>query len=129
MTDHRSPSPSAANDGRAPSSTKDPAALKREDRSARIAVTVFPALILAAAALGFFVPAAGQSIAAYVPVFLSVIMFGMGLTLTIPDFTLVVRRPLPVQTANQRRRSALARSSRYRALPSTSMCHAIPWQS
>lgn len=68
----------------------------REDRSARVAVTVFPVLILAAAVIAFFVPAAGQSIAPYTSIFLGVIMFAMGLTLTIPDFTLVVRRPLPI---------------------------------
>ncbi|MCT1429787.1 bile acid:sodium symporter family protein [Brachybacterium muris] len=95
MNDSRTPSSSPA-PGHGPTAPKDRAAQKREDRSARIAVTVFPALILAFAALGFFVPAAGQSIASYVPIFLGVIMFGMGLTLTIPDFTLVVRRPLPV---------------------------------
>ena len=95
MNDSRTPSSSPA-PGHGPTAPKDRAAQKREDRSARIAVTVFPALILAFAALGFFVPAAGQSIASYVPIFLGVIMFGMGLTLTIPDFALVVRRPLPV---------------------------------
>lgn len=83
----------------APNTTSSPhrtAKLSREDRSARIAVTVFPALILAAAAFAFFVPAAGQSIAPFTSIFLGVIMFAMGLTLTIPDFGLVARRPLPV---------------------------------
>ncbi|GAA1491077.1 bile acid:sodium symporter family protein [Brachybacterium sacelli] len=80
----------------APTTGKNAPALSSEDRSARIAVTVFPALILASATFAFFVPAAGQAIAPFTSVFLGVIMFAMGLTLTIPDFALVVRRPLPV---------------------------------
>ncbi|WP_422116393.1 bile acid:sodium symporter family protein [Brachybacterium sp. UNK5269] len=67
-----------------------------EDRSARIAVTVFPALILLAAAVGFFAPDFGQVLAPHTSIYLGVIMFAMGLTLTLPDFALVVRRPLPV---------------------------------
>ncbi|APX33844.1 Bile acid:sodium symporter [Brachybacterium sp. P6-10-X1] len=79
-----------------PTTEKSARTLTQEDRSARIAVTVFPALILASAAFAFFVPAAGQAIAPLTSVFLGVIMFAMGLTLTIPDFALVARRPLPV---------------------------------
>ncbi|RCS60592.1 bile acid:sodium symporter family protein [Brachybacterium sp. JB7] len=71
-------------------------ALTSEDRSARIAVTVFPALILLAAAFGFFVPDVGQMLAPHTSLYLGVIMFAMGLTLTLPDFGLVARRPLPV---------------------------------
>ena len=80
----------------APTTEKSAHTRAREDRSARIAVTVFPALILASAAFAFFVPAVGQAIAPLTSVFLGVIMFAMGLTLTIPDFALVARRPLPV---------------------------------
>ncbi|ATG56008.1 Bile acid:sodium symporter [Brachybacterium ginsengisoli] len=79
------PTPSAASSARA-----------SEDRSARIAVTIFPALILLAAAIGFFLPDVGQSLAPFTSIYLGVIMFAMGLTLTIPDFSLVARRPLPV---------------------------------
>ncbi|GAA1282372.1 bile acid:sodium symporter family protein [Brachybacterium alimentarium] len=71
-------------------------ALTSEDRSARIAVSVFPALILLAAAFGFFVPDVGQMLAPHTSLYLGVIMFAMGLTLTLPDFGLVARRPLPV---------------------------------
>jgi BASS family bile acid:Na+ symporter len=67
-----------------------------EDRSARVAVTIFPLIILAAAAFAFFVPSVGQAIAPATNVFLGIIMFAMGLTLTIPDFKLVAKRPLPV---------------------------------
>src|SRR5699024_2173562 len=76
----------------APSST----ARSPEDRSARFAVTVFPVLILASAVFAFFVPAAGQAIDPFTAIFLGIIMFAMGLTLTVPDFALVARRPLPV---------------------------------
>ena len=73
-----------------------PTATVREDRSARIAVTVFPALILAAAAFAFFLPDTGQIVAPYTSIFLGVIMFAMGLTLTVPDFTRVAKHPLPI---------------------------------
>jgi len=67
-----------------------------EDRSARIAVTVFPLLVLAAALVGFLAPAAAKTLLPQVNLFLGIIMFGMGLTLTLPDFALVAKRPLPV---------------------------------
>src|SRR5699024_4416981 len=73
-----------------------PAARTSEDRPARTAVTAFPALLLAAAAFGFFVPAVGQSLAQFTSIYLGIIMFAMGLTLTVPDFALVARRPLPI---------------------------------
>ena len=77
----------------------DPAptdARRAEDRSARIAVTVFPLLVLAAALVGFLAPTAAKTLLPQVNLFLGIIMFGMGLTLTLPDFGLVARRPLPV---------------------------------
>ena len=70
--------------------------LSSEDRSARIAVTVFPLLILAAFAIAMVTPATFKPLAPGVSWALGVIMFGMGLTLTIPDFGLIVKRPLPV---------------------------------
>ncbi|WP_394277076.1 bile acid:sodium symporter family protein [Luteococcus sp.] len=73
-----------------------PSATSGDDRNARIAVTVFPVLILLAAAVGFWAPGAASSITPHVTTLLTVIMFGMGLTLTIPDFALVVKRPMPV---------------------------------
>ncbi|GAA4529375.1 bile acid:sodium symporter family protein [Brachybacterium paraconglomeratum] len=87
------PPPPTTTDPRPPAAST---ARTSEDRSARIAVTVFPALILAAAAFGFFVPSVGQSLAQYTSIYLGVIMFAMGLTLTLPDFALVVKRPLPI---------------------------------
>lgn len=83
------PSPSS------PSSTA-PVPTPAEDRSARIAVTVFPVLILAAALFGYLLPGAGQVLTPYTNILLGIIMFGMGLTLTLADFTRVARRPVPV---------------------------------
>ena len=70
--------------------------LSSEDRSARIAVTVFPLLILAAFAIAMITPDTFKPLAPGVNWALGVIMFGMGLTLTLPDFGLIVKRPLPV---------------------------------
>ena len=70
--------------------------LSSEDRSARIAVTVFPLLILAAFAIAMITPDTFKPLAPGVSWALGVIMFGMGLTLTIPDFGLIVKLPLPV---------------------------------
>jgi BASS family bile acid:Na+ symporter len=67
-----------------------------EDRSARVAVTLFPLLILAGAAVAFLTPDTFTPLGEVINPLLGVIMFGMGLTLTLPDFRLVVTRPLPV---------------------------------
>lgn len=67
-----------------------------EDRSARRAVTIFPILVLLAGALGWALPGPISSQAGLITPLLGVIMFGMGLTLTLPDFRLVLMRPLPV---------------------------------
>lgn len=68
----------------------------KEDRSARFAVTVFPVIIIAAFLIGFFFPAQTAPLANFTNIALGIIMFAMGITLTIPDFALVVKRPLPV---------------------------------
>ncbi|WP_295016099.1 bile acid:sodium symporter family protein [uncultured Micrococcus sp.] len=73
-----------------------PDSRQAEDRSARIAVTVFPLLILVAALVGFLAPETAKTLLPQVNLFLGIIMFGMGLTLTLPDFALVAKRPLPV---------------------------------
>ncbi|MGO3735176.1 MAG: bile acid:sodium symporter family protein [Canibacter sp.] len=67
-----------------------------EDRSARIAVTVFPVIIIAAFLIGFLFPTKTAPLATYTSTALGIIMFAMGITLTLPDFALVVKRPLPV---------------------------------
>ncbi|WP_455187098.1 bile acid:sodium symporter family protein, partial [Actinomyces sp.] len=80
----------------APSSVASKPELSQEDRSARIAVTVFPLIIIAAFALGLIFPTQAAKLTSGVNIGLGIIMFGMGLTLTLPDFALVVKRPLPV---------------------------------
>src|SRR5699024_4358603 len=67
-----------------------------EDRSARLAVTVFPAIIIAASLIGSFFPDQPAPCANVTTLALGIIMFGMGVTLTIPDFALVAKRPRPV---------------------------------
>lgn len=67
-----------------------------EDRSAFYAVTIFPLLIVAAGILGFILPGAFSGLSGWVNPLLGFIMFGMGLTLTWPDFGMVARRPVPV---------------------------------
>ncbi|MFH5820966.1 bile acid:sodium symporter family protein [Georgenia sp. AZ-5] len=77
-----------------PTETSAPA--PAADRSARLAVTVFPLLILAGAAIAFLTPGTFAPMGSWINPLLGIIMFGMGLTLTVPDFKLVASRPLPV---------------------------------
>lgn len=67
-----------------------------EERTARIAVTVFPLLVVIAGVAGFLLPGAFKPLAPSVPWLLGIIMFCMGLTLTPPDFSSVARRPWAV---------------------------------
>ena len=78
------------------SETKPPTVRTAEDRSATIAVTVFPILVLAAAAFGYFAAPTAKTLAPHVNTLLMIIMFGMGLTLKVSDFKLVLTRPLPI---------------------------------
>lgn len=73
-----------------------PATSAREDRSAKVAVTVFPLIILGALVGGLIFPDAAAPLVSGVNYALMVIMFGMGLTLTLPDFAVVARRPWPI---------------------------------
>lgn len=66
------------------------------DRAAKIAVTVFPLLVVLAGVAGFLAPGAFKPMAPSVPYLLGVIMFCMGLTLTLPDFAAVAKRPWAV---------------------------------
>ncbi|WP_425864171.1 bile acid:sodium symporter family protein [Arthrobacter sp. TWP1-1] len=66
------------------------------DRATLIAVTVFPLLVVVAGVLGFLLPGAFKPMAPSVPYLLGIIMFCMGLTLTLPDFTAVAKRPWAV---------------------------------
>ena len=67
-----------------------------EERSARVAVTLFPLLILAGGAVALAAPSAFTGLAAWINPLLGIIMFGMGLTLTPPDFAIIAKRPIPV---------------------------------
>lgn len=67
-----------------------------EDRSAAIAVTAFPAFILVGTIIAYFFPTPFVPLSGAITYFLIVIMFAMGLTLTIPDFQEIARRPWPV---------------------------------
>ncbi|MFJ3957353.1 bile acid:sodium symporter family protein [Arthrobacter sp. NPDC090010] len=71
-------------------------ALATEAKVARLAVTVFPILVLVAGFAGFLAPGLFTPMAPAVPYLLGVIMFCMGLTLTPPDFASVARRPWAV---------------------------------
>lgn len=67
-----------------------------EERSARVAVTLFPLLILAGGAVALATPSSFTGLAPWINPLLGVIMFGMGLTLTPPDFAIIAKRPVPV---------------------------------
>ncbi|MFF2506732.1 bile acid:sodium symporter family protein [Streptomyces sp. NPDC058067] len=66
------------------------------DRAARLAVTVFPVLVLAAGGVGLALPDAFVSWKTNVPYLLGVVMFCMGLTMTPHDFKGVAKRPWAV---------------------------------
>ncbi|MTE17967.1 bile acid:sodium symporter family protein [Streptomyces sp. TRM43335] len=87
-SDAVSPSPPASGAGPAPG----------RERGARRAVTLFPLLVLLAGAVGLLRPSSVEGWAPSVPYLLGVVMFGMGLTTTPPDFRGVLRRPRAVTT-------------------------------
>ena len=71
-------------------------ALAAEAKIARIAVTVFPLLVVVAGVAGYLLPGAFKPLGPSVPYLLGIIMFCMGLTLTPPDFASVAKRPWAV---------------------------------
>ena len=73
-----------------------PALSTPDSRAARIAVTVFPIIVIVAGVFGFVLPGAFTPLAPTVPYLLGAVMFCMGLTLTIPDFASVAKRPWAV---------------------------------
>ncbi|WP_427025340.1 bile acid:sodium symporter family protein [Aureimonas ureilytica] len=56
----------------------------------------FAIWVIVFAALGFFLPAVFIPVASYIVILLGIIMFGMGLTLSLDDFREVARRPFDV---------------------------------
>lgn len=75
------------------SGPEDPAAQRRTERNARIAVTIFPLLVIAGGVVGFVGAEPISALAPTIPWGLGVIMFFMGVTLTLPDFTRIAKRP------------------------------------
>ncbi|WIV44055.1 bile acid:sodium symporter family protein [Glutamicibacter nicotianae] len=69
---------------------------KETERNSRIAVLLFPVLILLGGLCGMLMPQAFLGLSSWINPLLMVIMFCMGLTLTMPDFALVFKNPLPV---------------------------------
>lgn len=65
----------------------------RSDRSSVIAVTALPVLVVIAGVLGFFSPDTFTPLAPTITWSLGVVMFLMGLTLTLPDFTRIAKKP------------------------------------
>lgn len=68
----------------------------RQDRSAALAVTVFPLLVIAGAVMAVLNPEPFAGWAPHVPTLLMIIMFAMGLTLSLGDFSYVFKKPLPI---------------------------------
>ncbi|HIW94928.1 MAG TPA: bile acid:sodium symporter family protein [Candidatus Corynebacterium gallistercoris] len=67
-----------------------------EDKSANLAVWAFPAFILLGSAAAYFFPEPFTPLTPHVTTMIAIIMLCMGLTLTLPDFGLVLRRPWPI---------------------------------
>ncbi|PRQ12041.1 sodium-dependent transporter [Corynebacterium sp. 13CS0277] len=68
----------------------------KEDMSAKLAVAVFPLVVLLGAAFAYVNPTPMLGFKPHLTNLLMVIMFCMGLTLTLPDIGTVVRRPWPI---------------------------------
>ncbi|MFI7009624.1 bile acid:sodium symporter family protein [Streptomyces sp. NPDC050145] len=73
-----------------------PSASASADRAARLAVTVFPVLVLVAGVWGLTAPGTFAGWGTNVPYLLGVVMFCMGLTMTLDDFKGVAKRPWAV---------------------------------
>lgn len=71
-------------------------ATKSEDKNAYIASLGFPVLVIIGGIIGYLFAEPVQHIASWTTPLLGIIMFGMGLTMKVGDFVLVVKRPLPV---------------------------------
>ncbi|OKL54993.1 Bile acid:sodium symporter [Bowdeniella nasicola] len=67
------------------------------EHNAKLAVSVFPVLVILGAVVAYLAPGSiAPALGPWVTTMLGVIMFAMGLTLTPPDFVLVAKRPVPV---------------------------------
>ncbi|MGH3652812.1 bile acid:sodium symporter family protein [Glutamicibacter sp.] len=70
--------------------------IDKTEKDSRVAVLLFPVLILLGGLCGMFIPQAFLGLSGWINPLLMVIMFCMGLTLTLPDFAMVFKNPLPV---------------------------------
>lgn len=68
----------------------------QEGFSEKLAVFIFPLVIILCAVVAFLAPDTFEPLSNYTNPLLMVIMFSMGLTLTLPDMALVAKRPLPI---------------------------------
>jgi len=70
--------------------------LKTLDRISQFAGNTFAIWVLLFAALAFFMPGSFTWIAPYISILLGIIMFGMGMTLSVDDFKEVLKHPKKV---------------------------------
>ena len=70
--------------------------MKVLERFSQFVSNTFAIWVLLFAALAFFVPSGFAWIAAYITILLGIVMFGMGLTITVADFKEVLTRPKDV---------------------------------
>ncbi|APT84728.1 bile acid:sodium symporter family protein [Corynebacterium aquilae] len=68
----------------------------KEDMSAKLAVAVFPLVVIVGAIFAYLNPTPMLGFKPHLTNLLMVIMFCMGLTLTLPDISEVLRRPWPI---------------------------------
>ncbi|WP_235923054.1 bile acid:sodium symporter family protein [Corynebacterium lizhenjunii] len=73
-----------------------PAAQEGISHLERLSVSGFPIVVLACAIVALIIPDTVAPITSIVPELLMLVMFSMGLTLTLPDLAQVVRRPIPI---------------------------------
>lgn len=70
--------------------------MKYLERFSQFVSSTFAIWVLLFAALAFFVPSGFAWIGAYITILLGIVMFGMGLTITVADFKEVLTRPKDV---------------------------------
>ncbi|MGE7689994.1 bile acid:sodium symporter family protein [Lysinibacillus sp. NPDC097214] len=70
--------------------------MKALERFSQFVSNTFAIWVLLFAALAFFIPSGFSWIGAYITILLGIVMFGMGLTITVADFKEVLTRPKDV---------------------------------
>lgn len=74
-------------------SAPNPTGNTSEARNATIAVTIFPLLVIVAGIFGFLAPGVVTPLAPSITWLLGIVMFCMGVTLTLPDFVQIAKKP------------------------------------